>query len=127
MTIVEWSAILSPILSVIIAVVMIRYNNRDTRKLVDNLRKLARTNVELNIQQLELDLRREQLLSGVQHSKHNYFSDSYLSGYQKTVADHMMEQYKRVEEPKLLSEMHQEYLAIQQSYLEKLKELKKGF
>lgn len=127
MTIIEWSAILSPIISVIIAIVMIRYNNRDTRKLIDNLRRLSKTSVELNIQQLELDLRREQLLSGVQHSKHNYFSDSNLSWYQNTVADHMKEQFKRVEEPKLLSEMHQEYLAIQQSYLEKLKELKKGF
>ncbi len=125
MTIVEWSAILSPILSVIIAVVMIRYNNRDTRKLVDNLRKLAETNVELNIKHLELDLKHEQMLSELQKAKYDYLAGNHFAGYYKEAADLLRDQYERVEKPKLMARMHQEYLAIQKSYLAKLKDIER--
>lgn len=125
MTIVEWSAILSPIISVIIAIIMIWYNNRGTRKLVDNLRKLAKTNVELNIQQLELDLRREQLLSEVQQAKSDYLAGNHFAGYYKEAADLLKDQFEKVEGPKLMAKMHEENLAIQKSHLAKLKELEK--
>ncbi len=75
--------------------------------------------------QVELDLRREQLLSELQQAKYGYLADNHIAGYYKEAADFLKDQFERVEEPKLMAKMHKEFLEIQKSHLAKLKDLAK--
>lgn len=123
MSFVEWSTILSPIIAVLIAVVMIRYNNKDTRKLVSEIRLIAKIHVEMSVKRLELDAIYEQMLASQQKEKHDYFSDNDFARYQQEAADILKDQYDRYEGPRQMSKMHKEYSTVQQLYLSQLKKL----
>lgn len=120
----ELIAILSPIISVIIAVIMIRSNSKDTRRLVRSVLRIAKTQIDLNIRLLELDIKHEQLYVGQEQAKADYFSKSYLARFQKNAADLLNDKFDRYEEPMLNSKMHQDYLVSLSSKIVELEKLR---
>lgn len=137
-TIVQWATILSPVISVIIAVVVSWINSRDvkkqieavkelsrqtidnTSKEVESIKQLSKLQIEASIKQVELEIEKYQLLARQAQQEVERIESINTSGlsYQPAFRENVMGQFKE--------EKPQRDLKLYSEFIQRLNSIKTG-